>query len=46
MGEKEENKSTKASEGGKKYEGKGNEKNGQGDQYKRTEKLLDQSYDT
>ena len=31
---------------GKKYEGKGNEKNGQGDQCKRTEKLWNQSDNT
>ena len=39
--EKKENKSTKGNERGKKYEGEGNEENGQWGQYKRTEKLWD-----
>ena len=46
-GEREEKeKRIRVREGGKKYEGKGNEKNGQGDQCKRTEKLWNQSDNT
>ena len=45
-GKGREKKRIRVREGGKKYEGKGNEKNGQGDQCKRTEKLWNQSDNT